>query len=294
MSIYILKYIGFCIGSYLFWYSPYWFGITHDKKKATKVRWIGIGILIFFNFVQNYLLKALYYDFASIFGALLVNIFWPLGYYAAKFHGIRVILPFVFLIYGLVGAYYGMGNWVFSGFINNYPRIFSFFYPWYLTIVQTLVLKIIELLDCCKCCNCQKNDENEMKVIKDLTVNSNESDHDNSESKNKTCFEKWKRKILDAKNHYEKTAAINLWPAQYVYYLTGIIIVFSEAFRAASMIIVRENTVALSINVLTSIVTEVLSRNSIYGVIFTKCFGLELSISRVKRYIDAYLFNLIM
>ena len=201
------------------------------------------------------------FNFRSVFNAITLLEFLPWAYYYKKCDGVRGLYPLFATIFMTVILYYTVSVIIFS----NMPlSLYALLYPLYLSFAQGVLLKCLEYLDLCKCC--KRNIEEDTNDVNDKNQDIDIAMKEETES-NKGCLDKlW---LMETK--WRDKSPVNKWPTSYIYFMCAMIVVMAESFRIASYIILaKESIIDLCISLITSILTECISRNLIPKIIYDK------------------------
>lgn len=148
------------------------------------------------------------------------------GYYGNRIEGVRRISVYVVFVFGYMVIYTIFTRLVVLRLKRN---VFGIVYPFYLTILETAAFWFICVYDIPKCCLCKKVELN----------------NENKESES-------------------GSGAIYYWPDRDLYVLVSAINVFTESYRIASVIFLRDDISALILTCISSVLTEIMTRNNLY------------------------------
>ena len=148
------------------------------------------------------------------------------AYYGNGIEGVRRLSAYI-----IVASLFVIINWIFAGVVVVRLRynVFGMIYPLYLTILETAAFWFICIYDIPECCLCKK-----------IKLN-----NENKESES-------------------GLGAIYFWSDRDLYVYISAINVFVESNRIASMIYLKEDSLALGIQLIFSILGEVMTRNNLY------------------------------
>eukprot|EP01084_Bolivina_argentea_P160419 279353_1 len=245
-----------CLGGFSLYYFPQVIGIDETNPKKLRNARISVFIwLILYQVVVNLFLVPIEFNFRSLFNAFSLLTFFIWAWLWTKSNGIRATYPLFVTIFMTVILYYIISTIIFS---NMSTALYAITYPLYITLVQNILIKILEYLDCCK--YCKNNTNNNDKI----NVNDTEKDAEIDLTITETSF-------LDRMAKWRDTAAVNDWPGYYIYFMCAMIVVMAESFRLCSYVIVAKESIPdLFLSLIISIVTETLTRNMIFNIIYDK------------------------
>ena len=206
------------LGGFGLFYLPQVIGIKKEENNGKTLRNAQISVLLIqliFQIVINIILVPLVgFNSRSIFNALALLSYFIWGYYYKKCNAIRRLYPLFAVILLTVVIYYMVAVAVFTKLPLS---LYAFIYPLYLSLAQSLLLKILEYLDICNCCKGQKNN-------KDNNNNNNNNENDNEtvidtmynakqeiDLSSSSCLDRFWKTV----ERWRKTAPSNDWPDYY-------------------------------------------------------------------------------